>query len=391
MNPISTQQRPIDSVDFASAGPGTVTGTLLRKFWQPVYVSRMLPARTMKPLNIMGERFTLYRGESGTAYVVGFRCAHRNMQLSPGWVRGETVQCFYHGWRYDGEGKCIERPGEIPPGPCASVTIPSYPTREHMGLIYAYFGQGEPPHFPPFPAFKEPGIVENLMQEFPCNWFQTFENQVDEVHTAFVHSRGESHKDLARDVGLPDTRVIETEYGFERQTWSGNGPVRVCVYPFPNHMRMIMSQIKGLKGGQGWRDAYLTLVPTDDENHLLFMTINVLVTGEDADAYRKTQEEFRRRLSELPPPAIIAREILDGKYTLDDVVDHPLIPVIEDAVAQLGQGPVHDRTKEVLGRTDVGVTRLRVIYERELRALREGRPIKDWRTYDGQQTPTPGF
>jgi len=28
-----------------------------------------------------------------------------------------------------------------------------------MGLIYAYFGSGEPPAFPPFPAF-EGGVVD---------------------------------------------------------------------------------------------------------------------------------------------------------------------------------------------------------------------------------------
>src|ERR1044071_8956534 len=86
------QQRTIEqSVDFASAGPGTPGGIFLRQFWQPVHVCSTLKAGTAKPITIMGEKFTLYRGETGTAHVVGYRCAHRSTQLSTGWVRGDNI------------------------------------------------------------------------------------------------------------------------------------------------------------------------------------------------------------------------------------------------------------------------------------------------------------
>ena len=69
-----------ERIDFASAGPGTVGGRYLRKFWQPVYLSRDLAPGTARPIHVMGERFTLYRGQAGkdgpgTAHIVGFRCA----------------------------------------------------------------------------------------------------------------------------------------------------------------------------------------------------------------------------------------------------------------------------------------------------------------------------
>ncbi len=47
-----------------------------------------------KPIQIMGERFTLYRGEGGAPHVVGFRCAHRGTQLSAGWVEGDCIRCI---------------------------------------------------------------------------------------------------------------------------------------------------------------------------------------------------------------------------------------------------------------------------------------------------------
>ena len=52
---------------------------------------------------------------------------------------------------------------------------------------------------------------------------------------------------------------------------------------------------------------------------------------------------------------------------------------IQDNVAQMGQGRIVDRTTEHLGRSDHMVVTFRRIWQRELRALAEGRPLKDWR------------
>jgi 5,5'-dehydrodivanillate O-demethylase oxygenase subunit len=372
-------------VDFASAGPGTPGGKLLRQYWQPVYLGSALKPGTVVPILIMGERFTLYRGESGRPHVVGFRCPHRNTQLSPGRVHGDALQCFYHGWTFDGDGRCIARPAENPPGPCAHVSIPAYPTHEHMGLIYAYLGAGEAPPFPAFPLFEDDSrIIENTVVEFPCNWFQTYENQVDEVHVAFVHSGSRSHVDLGREEALPETVVTETAYGFDRVTSSKGGPERLCVYPFPNHMRMI--RVKGA------RDAYLTLVPTDDEHHILFMTTRTNVPKDDdavVAAYRAEQAELEATLATLPTITEVGERVLAGKMTMEEAMKHPLRTFIEDVVAQAGQGAIHDRSKEVLASSDVGVARMRKVFERELLAIEEGRPGKVW-TYSGVPAPTPG-
>jgi 5,5'-dehydrodivanillate O-demethylase len=51
----------------------------------------------------------------------------------------------------------------------------------------------------------------------------------------------------------------------------------------------------------------------------------------------------------------------------------------QDYVAQVGQGRIVNRKEEHLGRSDVGVVVLRKIWERELRAFAEGRPLKNWR------------
>ncbi len=101
-----------DYTDFAHIGPGTLAGRYMRKFWQPVYHSDRIQPGHAKPVRLLGEDFTLFRGEGGAAHVIASRCAHRGMQLSPGWVEGDCIRCFYHGWKYDGTGQCVEQPAE---------------------------------------------------------------------------------------------------------------------------------------------------------------------------------------------------------------------------------------------------------------------------------------
>jgi 5,5'-dehydrodivanillate O-demethylase len=375
-------------VDFTSAGPNSPGGTLLRRSWQPVYIASELKPGSLVPLHVFGERFTLYRGESGAPHLVGFRCAHRRTQLSVGWVRGEGVQCLYHGWTYDASGACIARPGERPPGPCATASIPSYPVREHLGLIFVYLGEGEPPELP-FSGFSRPGIIENMKFEVPCNWWQSFENVFDEAHAAFVHSRSGSHADLGRGAEV-ETEITETAFGFERRTWVDDGPKRVCLYPFPNHMRLYLGRIKGLDNDGPWLEAFLSHIPSDDEHHTVYMAILVPLTGSAADAYLAKQPAIRERIANAESVIDVARDILAGRRTLDDVLDHPLLLQVEDAVAQGGQGPIYDRTEEMLGRTDIGVARLRKIFERELSAVANGEPSKTW-VYANQPDPSQGF
>src|SRR5262245_61577304 len=125
--------------DLAHVGPDTLAGQYLRRFWQPPYVGRDLLPGHAKPVRLVGEDFTLYRGEDGVAHAVAFRCAHRGTQLSTGWVEGDCIRCFYHGWKYDGSGQCVEQPAEDA-GFASKVRIRSYPCQEYLGLVFVYLG-----------------------------------------------------------------------------------------------------------------------------------------------------------------------------------------------------------------------------------------------------------
>src|SRR5687767_8263547 len=80
--------------DFVHTDPGTLAGRFMRMFWHPIYRSQDLAIGRAVPVKIMGEDFTLYRGESGAAHLLAYRCAHRGTQLSVGRVEGDCIRCF---------------------------------------------------------------------------------------------------------------------------------------------------------------------------------------------------------------------------------------------------------------------------------------------------------
>src|SRR5579871_5917856 len=176
-------------LDFYHVGPDTLAGRFMRSFWQPIARAQDVPAGRAKPIHMLGIELTVYRGEDGAVHALAFRCAHRGTQLSTGWVEGDNLRCFYHGWVYGPDGQCVEQPAE--PEPFRQrIKIRSYPVQEYLGLIFVYFGEGEPPPMWSFPEFEGDGVIRvSGPLVWPCNYFNRIENSLDHVHGAFVHRR----------------------------------------------------------------------------------------------------------------------------------------------------------------------------------------------------------
>ena len=171
----------------------------------------------------MSEEFTLYRGASDATYVVGFRCAHRGTQLSLGWVEGDCIRCFYHGWKYDGTGQCVEQPAENESF-ASKVKIRSYPTQEYLGLVFAYLGDGAAPPFPRYPQLETEGVVDVSSYIRHCNYFNTLENGVDQAHVPFTHSKSNFTR-FGLNWDIPKITAEETEYGVAMYGTRSNGVV----------------------------------------------------------------------------------------------------------------------------------------------------------------------
>jgi 5,5'-dehydrodivanillate O-demethylase len=357
-------------------------------FWQPVYSSADLKPGHAIPLHMFGEDFTLYRGESlagtaessvlgpqsSSAHLVAFRCAHRGTQLSTGWVEGDEIRCFYHGWKYDGNGQCTEQPAEPEPF-CSRIKVRSYPVRDYLGLVFAYLGEGEPPPFPRYPQLEGEGVLETHSYVRECSYFNSIENNMDEVHIAFVH-RSSEFTTAGLNESLPEISGEETDYGMIRYGKRPGGVVRVLHLVMPN-LLVFKGAPTADSGETEGRDQFAWRVPIDDYQHRSFNVSFVRATGEAAARYRERMER-RNGSSEGVPANDLVRAILRGELHVDDVRDRPDIVNIQDAVAQAGQGTIPEREHDHLAQSDTLIALLRKIWLRELDALAHNQPLKAW-------------
>jgi 5,5'-dehydrodivanillate O-demethylase len=326
------------------------------------------------PIRIMGEDFTLYRGASGKPFVVDFRCAHRGTQLSVGWVEEDCIRCFYHGWKYAGDGQCVEQPAEDA-GFASKIKIRSCPTEEYLGLIFAYFGEGAAPPLPRYPELEEAGEIDNGSYIRHCNYFGTLENGIDQVHVPFTHARS-GFTTFGLNWDIPKITAEETDYGIAMYGTRKDGKARVNHYVMPNIL-----YIKGSPedAKEGWREAFAWRVPVDDFSHRSFNIALVHVTGDAAERFRERQRRQAEIVANLPSANEMAAHILSGRVSVHDIDERPDIVNIQDHVAQEGQGAIPDRDAERLGRSDVAIILLRQIWQRELAALAAGQPLKAWK------------
>src|SRR5438874_6278856 len=168
-------------------GPGTPAGKLLRRYWHAVApAAELSDAKPKKRVRILGENLLLYKNRNGGYGLVAERCSHRGASLYYGFVEDDGIRCAYHGWKYDGCGKCLEQPFE-PVGSTYKDRIQqgAYPVQKLAGLLFVYMGPEPAPLLPRWDVLVREDGVRRLEMRPPltCNWLQAEENTADTTHT----------------------------------------------------------------------------------------------------------------------------------------------------------------------------------------------------------------
>ncbi|SFN99001.1 vanillate O-demethylase monooxygenase subunit [Variovorax sp. PDC80] len=83
----------------------------------------------------------MFRINSSNVVALEDRCCHRGLPLSKGVVVGSTIQCSYHGLKYDCSGACVHIPNQekIP----SSARVKSFSVVEQDGLVWVWLGAAE--------------------------------------------------------------------------------------------------------------------------------------------------------------------------------------------------------------------------------------------------------
>lgn len=373
----------VQQSDLSAVGSNTPAGAYLRRYWQPVMRAQDLPLGRAKPLEILGEKFTIYRGESGEPHIVQQRCAHRGVPLHLGWVQGDDLRCRYHGWKYDCTGKCIEMPNN---SRVQDVQLRKHPAREYLGFIFAYLGEGAAPAFPRIPPMDQPGvIVTDPIEVVPATFWNRLDNDIDHIPW--------THRHTAEKIGMNDLLIPRVVAPAEESAWGwtstrekrvgGEGVRRNSGYSLymimPNILLFtVRTRAKGFEGRELWDTKITWTVPVNDSTFIAFDATLTPLEGDEARAY------LAARAGQQEPEALIrwplAEQILAGELTIEDIPDGTSGYnrfAIEDYATQVGQGQIEGRSEHLV-ETDCDILLTRRLWQREVSAMLDGRSLTNW-------------
>ena len=109
--------------------------------WYPIFDSGRLRRGRPTGVTRLGRELVLWRRADGSVAALPDRCPHRSARLSRGRIRDDQIACPYHGFRFDGRGRCVLVPanGADAPIPDSLHTEPA-PVREGHGLVWLWHG-----------------------------------------------------------------------------------------------------------------------------------------------------------------------------------------------------------------------------------------------------------
>lgn len=205
--------------------------------WFVVAESAELAPGDVRALHYFDRDLVLYRTDGGEARVMDAHCPHLGAHLAVGGrVKGECLQCPFHGWTFDGaDGTCVEIPyGDVKHIPPRAHNR-AFPTLERNRMVWAwYHAKGGEPFYdvPVVPEFDDAEWSEPIVRSFEVRVAaqDMAENNVDFSHFRYVHG-SDSIPDDEFVVDGTYKRAVGADGAFVREGFGlGLGVLRVRDY-----------------------------------------------------------------------------------------------------------------------------------------------------------------
>ena len=374
------------------SGKGKPAGELLRRYWQPVaLVDELDQRRPVVALTIMGEELVLFQDRAGSLGLVGRFCPHRGADLSYGRLEDGGLRCAFHGWLFDKTGQCLEQPAEpVDSQMYKRITTVGYPVVEKNGIFFAYMGPGDPPGFPGFDCFAAPDEYTFAFKGWiESNWLQALEVGIDPAHASFLHrylededpdrSYGKQFRDRVGDSDIPMTQLLreyprpeinveQTEFGLRittlRHMENGRTHVRVTNQIFPAAITIPMSNEMTITQ---WH------VPIDDFNCYWYAIFTSFGDKVDKDLMRKQRLHLYQLPDYVPNKNKRNRYGYDAEEQATKTYTGMGLDInVHDQWAVESMGPIQDRTREHLAKSDRAIIQYRKMLQSAIAQVNSG-------------------
>jgi phenylpropionate dioxygenase-like ring-hydroxylating dioxygenase large terminal subunit len=136
--------------------------------WYVILESREVKRGALLSVRRMGRDLVLWRDTQGTVSCMSDHCIHRGVALSAGKVKGDCVECPFHGLQYDGRGRVTVIPanGKDAPVP-ATFQGEAFVVREAHGYIYLWWGEPREgyPELPFIPGLDDSRLIYGIWRD----------------------------------------------------------------------------------------------------------------------------------------------------------------------------------------------------------------------------------
>ncbi|PIA46040.1 hypothetical protein AQUCO_01600363v1 [Aquilegia coerulea] len=162
--------------------------------WYPLYLTQNVPDDAPLGLTVFDKQIVLYRDGNGDFQCYQDRCPHRLAKLSEGQLVDGRLECLYHGWQFEGKGKCVKIP-QLPSGATIPRTacVKTYEVKDSQGVIWVWMSDknpADPEKLPWFENFARPGFQDiSTTHELPYDHSILLENLMDPAHVPISHDR----------------------------------------------------------------------------------------------------------------------------------------------------------------------------------------------------------
>jgi 5,5'-dehydrodivanillate O-demethylase len=360
-------------------GPGTRMGNLMRRYWHPIAPLVDMDDRWTKRIRLLGEDLVLFKDRRGAFGLIAEACPHRRASLAYGIPTMDGIRCPYHGWKFDGSGRCLEQPNEPEESTFKDkVTTAAYPVGELGGLLWAYLGPLPAPSIPRLDGLVAEGTIRFVGRAtIECNWLQIMENSVDPVHTEWLHGKFVEFLREAENWRTPRAKrhvriaFDDFEYGIIKRRLMEGQPEDASDWLHGHPVVFPLTLAVGTRS-ETWRQYQFQLRVPIDDTHTEHYWYSAYVAPRDVDV----PSHLLERVPVFDAP--IHDE--HGEYLLEYIN-------AQDVLAWVTPGPIADRTVERLGTNDRGVTMYRKMLLRELDKIESGKdPMCVFRGEAGDRT-----
>jgi phenylpropionate dioxygenase-like ring-hydroxylating dioxygenase large terminal subunit len=181
-----------------------------RSAWYPVHYIADMDTKAPNAFTLLGQDLVIWwEPQTQQWRAMADQCPHRLARLSEGRInRDGQIECPYHGWSFNGEGKCEHIPQQPAGGQAERslrACVQSLPTAVDQDLLFVYPGEGQPPALPlitPISEDPEGWVVINTFRDLPYDAFTLLENVLDASHLPYTHHNTVGNRANAAPVEL---------------------------------------------------------------------------------------------------------------------------------------------------------------------------------------------